>query len=64
MKKSLKEALERAKQHSIKNPTVKVYVMDKPRCRKPLVLTSQWCIKERMFEGYYEVATFLNGERG
>jgi hypothetical protein len=64
VKKSLREALNRAKQLSISHPACKVYVMDKPRCRKPLVLTNQWCIKESMFEGYYGVATFLNGERG
>lgn len=61
MKKSLREALNRAKQLSISHPACKVYVMDKPYQRAQVHI-SEWCVKERILEGWYGVTKFLNGE--
>ena len=64
MKKSLQEAMEEARVHSIKHPDIICYVVDKRRC-KPKMYTVGWLALHAInCEGYYPVATFKNGIQG
>lgn len=60
VKKSLKEAHETAKEHSMKFPEIPVWVMDK-KGKKAVISTSSWVHRERIFEGWHTVATYRNG---
>lgn len=50
MKKSVYEAMERAKKHSEDFPTIRVWVMDKPR-KHAVVCASDFVQRERIVEG-------------
>lgn len=62
MKKSVYEAMERAKKHSEDFPTIRVWVMDKPR-KHAVVCASDFVQRERIVEGWTVLAEFQNGKR-
>jgi len=59
VKKSLDEAMERAKAESFGGV---IYVMDKPR-QHAVTCKSEWVMKERILEGWRIVSVFKNGEK-
>lgn len=61
MKKSLKEAIEKAKAHSQQYPCTICMVMDK-KGRHAVVCASAWAYRERVLEGWHTVAKFLDGK--
>lgn len=61
-KASVDEALERARKHSLEHPGVTVWVMDKKR-QHAVISASEWVHKERILDGWREVAAFRNGEK-
>ena len=62
MKKSIETAKVKAKDFSIKHPTVEVRVMDKPgRIAQPV--SCGWVYKELVLEGWCTVAIYRGGER-
>lgn len=62
MKKSVYEAMEQAKKHSEDFPTIRVWVMDKPR-KHAVVCASDFVQRERIVEGWTVLAEFQNGKR-
>ena len=61
MKKSLQEALEEARVHSLKHPDIICYVVDKPRCKAKVYTVGWLALHTINCEGYHPVATFKNG---
>ena len=61
MKKSLQEALEEARVHSLKHPNITCYVVDKPRCRAKVYTVGWYAVQAVNYDGYHPVATFKNG---
>ncbi len=60
-KKSLREAMERARQSSLEYPDVRYFVMDK-KGKHAVVHSVLWVCRERILEGWYIYCTFINGE--
>jgi len=61
-KKSLEEAMRRARKVSKEYPEEIIRVMDK-KGRKATYTSSNWIYKERVLEGYYTVAVYKNGKK-
>jgi hypothetical protein len=61
MKKSLSEAIERAKQDSVNHANIIFTVMDK-KGKTAITTSSDWIYRERILAGYYTVIRFLNGQ--
>ncbi|MGN0398843.1 MAG: hypothetical protein ACI4EO_01830 [Blautia sp.] len=61
MKKSLEEAMNRAKQMSVEHPDIAYAVMDKKR-KRAVVTSCGFVLKERILEGWTMVAKFKNGK--
>ena len=61
MKKSLAEAIERAKVMSAEHPNQYVWVMDYPRAHAA-VHASEWAYREKILAGWHVVKKFLNGQ--
>ena len=60
-KKSLTEAENRARQHSVEHPSITVRVMDKYR-KHAVVCASEWVYNERILDGWHTVVTYRNGK--
>lgn len=61
MKKSLSEAIERAKQDSITHANIIFTVMDK-KGKTAVTTSSKWIYREQVLAGYHAVTRFLNGQ--
>lgn len=61
MKKSLSEAIERAKQNSVNHANIFFAVMDK-KGKTAVTTSSEWIYRERILAGYHTVTRFLNGQ--
>lgn len=61
-KQSLQDALKRAQAMSEKAPKIIYYVMDKKR-KTAAVHSSEWCVKEKILEGWDVVCRFKNGQK-
>lgn len=61
MKKSIAEAMQRAKAHSLEHLGITVRVLDRPR-KHAVVCASEWIYKERVLEGWRTVAVFKDGK--
>ena len=59
-KKSLLEAVERARELSTAHPQTTYYVMDKPR-KQAVVSGSEWIYRERILEGWHCYCKFRDG---
>ena len=63
MKKSLKEAMQEAMEHSKKFPNITCYVLDKPRCKAKVYTVGWLAMRAIHYDGYYPVASFKNGKQ-
>lgn len=61
MKKSLQEAMKRAKDHSLSFPGLTVWVMDK-KGKRAFITVSDWIYDMERRSGWLVVAAFKNGE--